>query len=678
AIYGKKDVSLFWFQINEPLDHNRFIQLNCAKDRAKNNFNRYSEEVKKVKLVKVGGIWRSTVIFGTKIILKSGIEVDKLKKIAVDLEISRVKLLTNFKAIYPNIPIRPLDRKELINFISFDHFTNNDSRFYLTGLENVRHFLDIPKMLVKSIESKYPAEFSVPTNLDYDIGPIGGSIETEFQEIEREVGLTSKGIKKGILTCGDSEFDRFKINAKIIYEALIQEYPFIIITSNKHYRKLIQHINDIIVFPFKTYGIDIFEDEGYDREKYIAELEKIFRSALSLDQEFALSTILLDVYNSGDPGITTLINMIENKIKNEGNLLSFRERRSINRLLSIIEMLTKSEASNFFNLKNLKINNLIHNSIFEIDIRNRDIRRLVILLLILKITVKAYTDPNFGNSLILLIDDADFVFNNKSLKPNILGEEELILVEVMKFIKQSGIIPFLSTSNPKNMIQDILMELGNVFVSSINLFDNILSIRHSLNLQSNYGVDNHRSMEFYSKRRKYGYQFEYIRDLGENELLFKRSDMKICFPIKLYPLNFKDIDYLDTELKNRLSIQFPKLQNFLKIPKYETKLEKDFRGNIEDIQNVLKILLLLVDYPSILISGLKSATGIEQLNYYLDRLLKLGYIRFEQKSERTHKRNEIKITQKGLEVYNEYIDSKNSTNLDRPMKDGVDIYGVNG
>ena len=37
-------------------------------------------------------------------------------------------------------------------------------------------------MLTKSMEYHYPAEFIVPTNISYDIGPIGKAYETEFEQ----------------------------------------------------------------------------------------------------------------------------------------------------------------------------------------------------------------------------------------------------------------------------------------------------------------------------------------------------------------------------------------------------------------------------------------------------------------------------------------------------------------
>ncbi|MHA1268637.1 MAG: hypothetical protein ACTSPY_02515 [Candidatus Helarchaeota archaeon] len=655
GIYGKRDVSVFWFQSHKSIDFNEFINLDCIKDRPKKRLQLYLDENKRLQLIKIGGIWKTNIIFGTKIIIETNADKNQLLKAYKELDISRIKLLANFQAVYSGISYEILEKNDIINLIQSHLLNESKNSFYLTGLESVNHFLSIPKMVIKSLSSKYPAEFVAPTDIEYDIGPIGKSLETEFQEIERQVGLLSKNLNYGILTSGDSPIERFNINTKILFETVLQEYSFIVITSNKNYRKLIQYITDISIIPFNKFGFDIFNEDGYNKNKYISELEKIFKIALSLNEELPLNALLTEICSSDNPTITAVSTFIETKLRNELSDMSFKDRRAINLFKNLIDLLAKNEAANFFTLKNIQLNSLFHNSVFEIDIRNREIRRLIILLIVLKITIKAYTDPSFGNSLILFIDDADFIFQSSSFRRANLTEPEHLLIEFIKFVKKSGIIPFLSISNPKDIIPDILMEMGNVIVSKTRMFENRIGIRQVLNMESKMGqVSEEHIPIFYSERRKYGYQFEYLSDLDTNEFLFKRPDIKSCFPIIINPLLFNTLDISDEFIKNRLVSQMPHINLIPNIPKYKTTLEKDFRGNKVDIENVLKILILLMDYPSMLLSGLRSGAGVNSIDYYIDRLIKLGYIQYEQTLGKTHKRNEFKITQKGIEIYREY------------------------
>ncbi|MHA1310616.1 MAG: hypothetical protein ACTSQO_06765 [Candidatus Helarchaeota archaeon] len=664
GLYEKKDVPLFWYQVQEPVEYKDFIELDCITEKAKNKLLMYPRDSRESLLVVPGGIWRTTIIFGTKGFTVPNAPLNELKLLLKKLEVLRIKLLTNFKGVSSGIPISPLTKKELFSLVN-SLMINQDceqSVFYQTGIENVNHFLNFPKMAIKSLKSKYPAEFTVPTDLPYDIGPLGYSIEPEFQSTERSIGLYSKELGHGLLSVGAIQDELFKINTLVLYEAVIQEYSFIIITSNKKYRKMLQYIDNLTIFPYKKYGIDIFNDEGFEREKYISELEKIFKISLSLDQDAPLYSILIEIYNEGNRSIDGLIRLIEDKIKNEGTDMNYRDRQAINTLKETLELLLKSETAKFFELKNLPIDNRLHNSIFEIDIRQRKVKKIVIFLLLLKFAIKSIVDQNFGKNLIILIDDADFIFHDeRPYSHGNLTERELTTIEFLKFLKRSGVIPFLSISNPKDIIPDIINELGNAFVSNMKIFDNIMAIRQVLNLNLNRGqkTEEHKPT-FYSELRKYGYQFEYLSDMAPNEFLLKRPGVRTCFPISIRPLEFNNINYSDDQILNRTYTQIPELRKTFSIPDYETVLEKDFKGDQDDINSVLEILEILMEYPRISLSAIISATSLNQkeVDYFIKSLKKCKYIRAEQVRSGAFNRYEIIITDKGRSVYREYIHLK--------------------
>ena len=52
------------------------------------------------------------------------------------------------------------------------------------------------------MEYHYPAEFIVPTNISFDIGPIGRAFETEFEKAEIPLGLEHSHMLDGILLMG--------------------------------------------------------------------------------------------------------------------------------------------------------------------------------------------------------------------------------------------------------------------------------------------------------------------------------------------------------------------------------------------------------------------------------------------------------------------------------------------
>ena len=670
GVYIKKDIPIFWYQIQEAIEYKKFVKLECIKDKAKERLKVYPQEKRSNRLSGPGGIWATNIIFGTKYIFGTNATIEKLKQSYREVMISRDKLITNFKATFTDIPFTQLNKKDFIKLIKSICISDKDSIFYLTGLENISHFLRIPKMAIKSMSSSYPAEFTVPTDIECDI-PIGYSIEPEFQSIERVMGFSSNAINKGILTTGDSPIERFKINTKILYESLIQEYPFIIITSNTNYRKMIQCIPDITIFPANSYGIDIFNDEGLGRNQYISELEKVFKISLPLNPEDPLNSLIIDVYSERDLTLNSFLKVIDDRLKNEGASMSYSDRQSINSLKNLIEILTKSESASFFALKNIKINKLLHNSVFEIDIRHRDTRRLMIMLLLLKIVAKAQVDTEFGRNLIVLIDDADFIFQKGTNYRKNITEIDSQSLEFVKYLKSSGVIPFLSLENPKDIIPDILMQTPNIITSRMMTFNNIMGIRQALNLKSGRGeTSEEHEPALYSDNRKYGYQFEYISDMKENEAIFKRPDIRNCFPIKINPLNFNGEIYDDNQIINRMRGQIPQYYTPLETPDYQSRLEKDFYKNQEEIKNIIEILQILIEYPTMMLSALISATGINKkyLLFYLGKLSKLKYIKYERISTGTHSRGEYVITRKGREIYEEYI------KLEPKNEQGVEIY----
>jgi hypothetical protein len=513
-------------------------------------------------------------------------------------------------------------------------------------------------MVIKSINSKYPAEFTVPTDIEYDIGPIGKSIEPEFQSVERDIGL--KRIDNGILISGDSTKQRFNVNVKILFEVLIQEYSIIILTKNKEYRKFLQYVEELTIFPFKEYGLDIFDSGVMDRNQYITELERIFEISFGIGDNSPLYNILFDIYDNEKPTINTLLQLTEDKLRNEGNSMTYQDRQAINSLKNYIELLNKGESSRFFALKNINFEDNLGNAIFEINLGKRNIRKFITLLFLLKLAISSKHN-NIKRNIVVLIDEADIVFSKERFNYKDPSSNDLQLLEFFEFIKNSGIIPVLSVSNPKYIISDILNGIKNIIVSRTRDFSNIMALRQPLNLHSGYSqTSEEHEPVLYSEKRKYGYQFEYLSTLETNEYLFKNSQAKNCFPIYLDVLSINDFEYDDSYIKDRLYKQHPNLSKLPDTPKFDTILEKDFLGNQKNIQDVLRILRLLIDYPGLSMSGLISGTGIhfEDMKYYLKRLLEIRYLTIERKKSGTHTRNEYKITKKAIDIYNSYIDNK--------------------
>ena len=138
-------------------------------------------------------------------------------------------------------------------------------------------------MITKSMEYHYPAEFIVPTNVPFDVGPVGKAFETEFERPEMDIGLQLHHMLQGILMAGGSARERFFTNFKLVYEGVIAEGNYLILTTSKEWRRLLDVIPEACVFRL---GADLtvnpLDPEDADPSAHTTLLTQAFAQAFNL------------------------------------------------------------------------------------------------------------------------------------------------------------------------------------------------------------------------------------------------------------------------------------------------------------------------------------------------------------------------------------------------------------
>ncbi|MBD3229730.1 MAG: hypothetical protein GF329_16230 [Candidatus Lokiarchaeota archaeon] len=659
----KHGINFFWIQIQRPIeDIKSLIENDNIKYAAIKRISEFKPYIFEDKISKKGGFWHGSIILGVKVIIESNDHsyttylklYDKVKSDLKELEII-------FSDTFYSVEIKKMQGGDLIYFLNSNLIEYDELNVAFTGNENINHFLQIPKMIFKSFKFKFPAEFVVPTDLSYDIGPIGNSIETEFQAPEKEIGLSVSSLKDGIIVSGDSSRDRFQVIIKLLFEIMIQEYSIILITSDKRYRSLIDLIPYINVFPFGKYGFNILDNRQLDENKYIPLLTSIFEIVISNKFDIALNTILKSVYTYKGNTLHDLLSSIENQLKFNSSNLSYNEKQSLTSLKDLINNLVQGEATPFFTTNNIKLSETFSDSIFEIDIEDMKVKKLAELVILLRILLYCKIEPN--KKLVVLIDDADLIFR-KNGKYNNISEIDFLLIDLLKKLKNAGIIPILSISHPKNIIGDILSEFGNIFALKTKVFKDELAIRQPLNLSGRSdSSDEHYPLK-YSEKRKYGYQFEYLKNLDSLECILKIPQANFSFPVKIDPVKLSKKNYNDQFIRHRIEQQHPYLIVESNVPQYDTELEKDFKNNIKDIVSILE---LLDNYPELSKNAIKEALdfGASELDYYLKDLQKYNYIEYKEVPSGNYTQHLNRLTKKGqgrLHKYQNFYNNKDSRN----------------
>ena len=272
----------------------------------------------------------------------------------------------------------------------------------------------------------------------------------------------------------------------------------------------------------------------------------------------------------------------------------------------------------------------------------------------------------------ILIDEGDLIFGTERAYHGRGNDPHFSMLNWISTLRNNQIGLHASIQYPTLILPQILSNFHNVLVHKTHSFEESKALRSLLNMSFRPRGD---SSTIYSEKRKYEYQYEYLRVLEFGHALFNRADTKACFPIVMEYLNFIDQTHelTDKEIRERLQKFYPRWDTSpITVPE-KSAIERDFRQFADKVK---LILLIVAEYDELMFTAIQSSTFIEENELYtlLNKMVQKRYLIRSQEVTGVTRRHTYKITRLGLEKLLEYSYMKGDISEDeyREGKDDLD------
>lgn len=526
----------------------------------------------------------------------------------------------------------------------------------MSGTEGAHHFLQVPQMLTKSMEYHYPAEFIVPTNMGYDIGPIGNAFETEFEQQELPVGLRVADLLEGVLVSGGTATQRFQLNAKIVSEAAVAEENYLIITTDNQWRRFLDLNKQTCVV--LRLGADLtlnpLDAEGADTIEHVATLSQAFAQAFYLSrlgQENLLESLVSLFEGSradaAAPDFEALKVSLQSRLTTTHGTLAGELGMVYQALLNM----GVGPLSRIFGKTNIPLDQLINGvTIIELEPLPQQDLQFVILCLLVKLLSYSKTHPQRAT---ILLDSMDILMPHNPFSAKVRDTEHYLLDWLHRFKTYNKGI-HISFHTPSRASQIILDAFPTTLTFKITSQDDVKVIANSLQFLPDQLVHSR-------ERRHDNYQIEFLKTLPADMCILKRTDVPNAFPVQIIPPDFAQTHIADVEeLQDRVRLFFPTWRAPQIIS--HVALERNFSGH--DVLLAQRILSLLEEYPDLGTTGLFSSLGTNPeielemvaLEGVLNRLVQLNYLAvIERDDRRGHNHRSYQLKDRGSEALREYL-----------------------
>ncbi len=521
----------------------------------------------------------------------------------------------------------------------------------MSGTEGVDHFLEVPQIITKSMDYHYPAEFIVPTNVPFDIGPLGRAYETEFSTQEVAVGLRLEDLYHGFLTLGGTPDQRFSTNLKIAYETAIAEGNYLILTTNPEWSRLLDLLPEACLIRLgKDFTLNPLDPEGTDPNEYASILAQAFAQAFYLSRlgTEALLESFITLLGESQPDLDLLVQNLDNKVSEQRNPAG----RELATVLQFLQNIGHGEISTTLGPTNIPFRKLLSGvTIVEIDLKGQQQVQFLLLCLLAKLLAHKHTHPDAPCT--VLLDSGDVLAPLDSYTSKMRDMEHYGLDWFRRF-RASHVGLHLSINNPSRFPAIFLNFFRTFLVHRITAYEDIKLVRDLLQFLPDQVVHT-------KELRHDNYEVEFLKGLPPSMIFLKRADIPNAFPVQLTPANLAATHlWTAEELESRLHATFPDWAP--PTPEAQTTLDRDFHRDVPAVQ---KILSLLSEYPDLgtqgILSALQSSPGIDldmpALERLLNRLVSLNYIApNEWEDGHGHRHQSYQLKDKGQRVYQEFLD----------------------
>ncbi|MEM3525964.1 MAG: hypothetical protein QXS27_08870 [Candidatus Jordarchaeaceae archaeon] len=506
--------------------------------------------------------------------------------------------------------------------------------------------------MTKGLAVKPAAEFVSPS-LDYDF-KLGKVLETEVYKGDVNVGLKIEHLTRGIMVAGGSRRERIATNLSIIFEASKFDWNYLIIDTQKEFRKLVKMNPETRVYPRKSICINPLDPEDASISEYISLLVRLFQVLWDLTsrQIISLNEALRSIYEKQDGNSAPTMEDLRNALINQSasKLRTPQEKSEIEGLIRGVTGLVLSEESPTINgPSTMPFGELTtYPTIIEISHRDQLFSSFFKGLMIIKALA-----TNKGRYSIFL-DDAEEVFKNIRFgwrTQQAYFQEALTgWVENLKNLKV-GL--HISTSLPQ-----LIYDPVNPMIET-RIFHKLVSQEDIETAGELMGLEEH-APGIHSHKRERLYQRTYFKYLKEGEAMFQRPDLPTGFPIILqcHAGVFSKAPS-DEEINARLEeLYLPRKADRVEILP-ATMLERDFKN---ETRNAVKILELLYEYPQLsltnIVQSLKTEVDSERLSYLIDKLRDQEYLKETIEFWKSRTKKVYSLTLKGEQALKEYVESK--------------------
>jgi len=500
------------------------------------------------------------------------------------------------------------------------------------------------------MEYHYPAEFIVPTNIPFDIGPLGYTVETEFEHQEVPVGLQLQHMKLGFLVMGGNKASRFNTNFRIVYEAAMAEINYLIITTNKEWRHLLPLFENVKLFRLGSdLTLNILDPEGIELSEYANIITQTFAQVLHLSRagvESLMQSLIAVLTSPHQPVIEDLIAHLENKSYEPRSLAN----REIGTVFQFLQNLQLGEAGKVMAGTIIPFEQLMQGvTVLEINLETEQQIQFFQLCILAKIL--AYSITHQTQKTMVLIDNADLLV---LLDPQYykVREIEIYLRDWFQQLKGNNIGIHLSLATPSRFPSFILNTFETLLAHQIISYQDIRVVRDLLQFLPDRMV--------HSTQRHDNYQIEYLKTLPSNRLIMKRIDIANAFPMDVPKFEFSVSQLWDSEaIQARIRAHFSDWSHPVQIA--HTLLEQDFGTQIS---LVIEIIYILASYAKLgkqaLLSALNADPAIDlgmiELERLLHKMVQNNYlVATEWVDAHNHRYTSYQLTEKGRQAYNDYL-----------------------
>jgi len=497
-----------------------------------------------------GGIWKTILNMSTsgyKFAKRIGNkDIDEIEK---ELSTNSRILIESFESYFPNCKLIKLEKNKLLSGFKSICIKNKFFRINGTHLNyllvqgiTLKTMFKIPLDIQKGVKTRAPSEFNSPLDLKNFI-TIGYTINTENWSKEIPSGFKYKQIKNLLITNGAEKHRRLIIQ-KIIAELIKTATPSIVFDFDGEMSKLIKYFKD-----------SIYEDDIL-----------YFKLGSAFNVEFLLSEIpadknnldylsyVFDAYGLALKKSGREIELLKNMIlKNpELDLKSFNlemqnqqswEKSPIaESVMSIFTELTQQTIS-FMGTnpseKKISVKTFIENEktvIIDLSILKQKKMKIFAMFIIVSKIIHFINNLEGFKKKILYLPDIEMFFDDKYLS------REVAYKKIDKFFKplfDNGFGVICSSNHIRYLHSNVLNFLNNIISLNATHTVDVGILKSILNLQEIYGKG------IFGPNRKTTYQIDYLKRMGSDKVIIKRSDLDHPYPNKISTRRIKQTSSLE-------------------------------------------------------------------------------------------------------------------------------------